>query len=146
MPHSLNFFLSKISSYLYKHVVFFKKTLVLYKDLLSTIMKVIQLLHKYPFLHFFVGWLWLSLLNIYMCQVQKRRQIYQFRNNQYDQVGSLGFAKFTSNQYIYTHSNTQWVFCVHLIPTPHQYGHQIFFLLLLLLLLFDFFLCANIRW
>lgn len=64
-------------------------------------MKVIQLLHKYPFLHFFVGWLWLSLLNIYMCQVQKQRQIYQLKNNWYDQVGSLALLNsLPTNMYI----------------------------------------------
>ncbi len=82
MPHSLNFFFGpKYHPTYIKHVVLEKTNLVLYKDLLSTIIKVIRLLHKYPSMHFFMGRLWLSLLNIYMCKVQKQRQIYKFKNN-----------------------------------------------------------------
>lgn len=72
-----------------------KKNLVFYQ-MLSTIMKMIRLLHKYPSMHFFVGWLWLSLLKIYMCQMWKWKWVYEFKSN-WIWSRSQVVAKFISN-------------------------------------------------
>lgn len=76
--------------------------------------EMIWLLHKYLFMHFFVGRLWLSLLKIYMCQVWRWRHVYEFKNN-WVRSRSHVFAKFIA--YIYTHSNTQRIFNPNFIST-----------------------------